>query len=199
MATVAVFVALGGSSYSALTVTGRNVPKDALTGADIKDLTGRDVTNNSLTGQDIKGLAGADIADGTLRLNDFAAGQVPKDGPQGPQGPRGPAGAPAAVVFAHISWWPDTPPPFKVEYGRGVIGVTNAATVGEATVTFAQSVRGCALLATGGTAFPSGNSDEHPSDVSTFMAPDGKSATVRMNNSSTGAAADGPFTIAALC
>ena len=50
MATVAVFIALGGSCYAALRVTGRNVPKEALTGADIKNLTGRDVRNNSLTG-----------------------------------------------------------------------------------------------------------------------------------------------------
>jgi len=54
MATLAVFIALGGSSYAALRVTSRNVPKDALTGADIKKLTGKDVTNNSLTGADVK-------------------------------------------------------------------------------------------------------------------------------------------------
>ena len=53
MATIAVFIALGGSSYAALRVTGKNVPKDALTGADIKNLSGRDVRNNSLTGADI--------------------------------------------------------------------------------------------------------------------------------------------------
>jgi hypothetical protein len=41
MATVAVFIALGGSSYAALRDTGRNVPTDALTGADIKNLTAR--------------------------------------------------------------------------------------------------------------------------------------------------------------
>jgi hypothetical protein len=32
------FIALAGSSYAVLRVTGRNVPKDALTGADIKNL-----------------------------------------------------------------------------------------------------------------------------------------------------------------
>jgi len=54
MATVAVFIALGGSSYAALRVTGRNVPKDALTGADIKNLAGKDVRNHSPTGTDAK-------------------------------------------------------------------------------------------------------------------------------------------------
>jgi hypothetical protein len=48
MATVAVFIALGGSSYAALRITGRNVPKDALTGADIKNLAGKDVRTTRL-------------------------------------------------------------------------------------------------------------------------------------------------------
>ena len=42
VAYLALFVALGGSSYAALRVTGKNVPKDALTGADIKKLTAKD-------------------------------------------------------------------------------------------------------------------------------------------------------------
>lgn len=33
VATLALFLALGGSSYAALTITGKNVPKDALAGA----------------------------------------------------------------------------------------------------------------------------------------------------------------------
>jgi hypothetical protein len=69
MATVAVFIALGGSSYAAIQVTGENVPKDALTGADIKNLSGKDVRNSSLTGKDIK--------NGTLQAKDFASGEVP--------------------------------------------------------------------------------------------------------------------------
>jgi hypothetical protein len=46
MATIAVFVALGGSSYAAIKVSGKNV-KD-------RSLTGRDVKKNSLTGKEIK-------------------------------------------------------------------------------------------------------------------------------------------------
>ena len=77
MATMAMFIALGGSSYAALTVTGKNVPKDALTGADIKNLTGKDVKNNSLDGADIKNLKTGDISNGSLLVEDFAAGQFP--------------------------------------------------------------------------------------------------------------------------
>jgi hypothetical protein len=98
MATVAVFVALGGSSYAALRVTGKNVPRDALTGADIKNLTGRDVRNNSLTGADVKNLRSADIANGRLLAEDFAQGQLPKGetGATGARGRRGETGATGA-------------------------------------------------------------------------------------------------------
>jgi hypothetical protein len=107
MATIAVFIALGGSSYAALRITSKDVPKDALTGADIKKLTGRDVTNNSLTGADVKKLRSADVADGSLLGADFAAGQLPA-GPKGDPGPMGDAGAPGepgptASAFAHSS------------------------------------------------------------------------------------------------
>jgi hypothetical protein len=91
---IALFVALGGSSYAALKVTSRNVPKDALTGADIKNLTGKDVRNNSLTGADVKNLGSGDVANGKLLAEDFAPGQVPK----GETGPPGPPGAAASAT-----------------------------------------------------------------------------------------------------
>ncbi len=86
MATIAVFIALGGTSYAALQITSRNVPKDALTGADIKNLTGADVRNNTLTGADVR----------NLTMADFAAQERPGlagvPGPPGPPGPPGVAG-----------------------------------------------------------------------------------------------------------
>jgi hypothetical protein len=117
MATVAVFVALGGSSYAALQVTSKNVPRDALTGADIKNLTGTDVRNDSLTGVDVKNLRSADIANGQLLAEDLAPGQLPKgepgapgatgaQGPAGDIGPRGPSDA-FADTFSQTA----VPPP----------------------------------------------------------------------------------------
>ena len=91
MATVAVFIALGGSSYAALRVTSRNVPKNALTGADIKNLTGKDVTNNSLTGADVTDLTSDDVTNGRLLAEDFLAGQLPK-GDKGDKGETGDKG-----------------------------------------------------------------------------------------------------------
>ena len=72
MATVAVFIALGGSSYAALVITGRQVRNGSLTGADVK--------NESLTGTDVK--------NHSLRVRDFRAGDLPR-GPQGLQGVQG--------------------------------------------------------------------------------------------------------------
>ena len=57
---VALFVALGGTSYAALTVTGKNVKDSSLTTKDIKD--------NSLTSSDVK--------DRSLRLRDFRSGEL---------------------------------------------------------------------------------------------------------------------------
>lgn len=75
---VALFVALGGTSYAAVTVTGKQVKNSSLTGSDLRDA--------SVTGRDVK--------NGSLRANDFKAGELPagRQGPQGPQGPVGPTG-----------------------------------------------------------------------------------------------------------
>jgi len=71
VAYAALFVALGGSSYAAIQVTGRDVKNSSL--------TGRDVRNNSLTGKDVKRLSTGDITNGRLLAEDFAAGQLPPD------------------------------------------------------------------------------------------------------------------------
>lgn len=77
MATIAVFVAIGGSAAAALVITGKNVKNGSLSGIDIK--------NGSLKSVDIK--------NGGLRPEDFPAGRLPK-GPKGDPGPPGDPGAP---------------------------------------------------------------------------------------------------------
>src|SRR3954468_6696502 len=87
VATIALFVAIGGSSYAALTLTGRNIKDSTLTGKDVKDksLTGADVKDSSLTGRDVRdgSIAAADL-DPSLP-NSLRGAQ----GPQGLQGPKG--------------------------------------------------------------------------------------------------------------
>ena len=89
---VALFVALGGTSYAALKITGKNVKDGSLTTKDIKD--------NSLTSGDVR--------NGTLRVRDFRSGELAKaPGARGPAGPAGPAGAAgaagSAIAFARVA------------------------------------------------------------------------------------------------
>jgi hypothetical protein len=135
---IALFVALGGSSYAALKVTSRNVPKDALTGADIKNLTGRDVRNDSLTGADVKNLGSGDVANGKLLAEDFAPGQLPKGdtGETGPPGPPGPAAAatsrdskPALIATASDTFEPFDGPSVTVQVPEGGAPVVLGASV----------------------------------------------------------------------
>lgn len=84
VATLALFIALGGSAYAAVKVTGRNVVDGSLTGKDVK--------NESLRSADIKG----------LKAKDFAAGQLPvgtngTNGTNGANGANGTNGAPGAT------------------------------------------------------------------------------------------------------
>jgi hypothetical protein len=80
MATLAVFVALGGTSFAAIKITGKNVTNGSLTGADIKK---HSVQLNRLLGS---------LPAGT-------------QGPKGDQGSKGDAGAPAptnAITGANV-------------------------------------------------------------------------------------------------
>ncbi len=70
---LALVVATGGTSYAALSITGKDVVDQSL--------SGKDIENQTLTGKDVK--------NASLRGKDFAPGQLPA----GPQGPQGPAGA----------------------------------------------------------------------------------------------------------
>ena len=91
-ATIALFAALAGTSYAAVTVTGSNIRNGTLTGADLKNesVKGSDIDNGSLTGSDLKNgsVTSSDIADGSLLAGDFKPGELPA-GPAGPQGPGG--------------------------------------------------------------------------------------------------------------
>ncbi len=74
---IALFVALGGTSYAALRITGKNVKNSSLTGADVR--------NSSLTSSDIKNRS--------LLARDFKAGQLAAAA-QGAKGDKGDKGSP---------------------------------------------------------------------------------------------------------
>ena len=128
MATVAVFIALGGSSYAALTITGKNVKNSSLSGRDIK--------NNSVTGKDVKGIRSADVTDRSLLAKDFAPAQLPK----GEKGEKGDTGAPAAALWAMVN------SNGTLRRGRGVVDVDQFGSRYE--VTFDRTVESCTYLST---------------------------------------------------
>jgi hypothetical protein len=84
-ATLALVVALAGTSYAAVTITGRNIKNGSIKAVDL----GR----NSVTSVKVK--------NGTLRSVDFKRGQLPAGprGATGPKGEAGPPGAPGAAVL----------------------------------------------------------------------------------------------------
>jgi hypothetical protein len=87
MATIAVFVALGGSSYAAVTLTRSSVK-------------GKHIAKNAVTSPKVK--------NGSLRRTDFRAGVLspgPRgaEGPRGEQGPKGDQGAAgSAVAYGYV-------------------------------------------------------------------------------------------------
>jgi Collagen triple helix repeat (20 copies) len=88
VAYLALFAALGGSAYAAVTVTGKNIKDGTITGRDVKNRslgTGKlsPTAVSSLTGQ--PGPAGPQGEKG-------APGPVGPTGPAGPKGETGPAG-----------------------------------------------------------------------------------------------------------
>jgi hypothetical protein len=78
-ASVALFIALGGTGYAAAKVRSRDIVNGAVTSSKI--------AGNAVTG--------AKVRNGSLSAGDFAPGQLPA-GPQGAQGPKGDQGAPGA-------------------------------------------------------------------------------------------------------
>ena len=80
LATVAIFVSLGGSSYAAITLSKNSVKSKQIKNGQVRNA---DLARNAVkTGK---------VADGSLLSADFKAGQLPS-GAQGAQGPKGDTG-----------------------------------------------------------------------------------------------------------
>src|SRR3954453_17015317 len=125
VATLALFIALGGTSYAAL-----KLPKNSVGSTQIK-------TGAVHTGE---------IANRTIRLGDVSlSARWSLRGQTGPQGPQGPAGAPAVKHFAAVT--------AAGSFLRGDAKSGGRDTAGGTYVGgFAEAVSGCAYDATLGTA-----------------------------------------------
>jgi hypothetical protein len=97
-ATIALFVALGGTSYAAATISGRDIRTGTVTGSDLRNesVTGRDIDNSTLAGGDFRNasVTSSDVDDESLRAADVGAGAAPA----GPPGLRGPAGSAQSTI-----------------------------------------------------------------------------------------------------
>lgn len=95
MATLALFVAIGGTSYAAVTLTGANIKDGTVQSVDIADglygVQSRDVKDGSLGAKDLSAAARA-----TLK------GNVGATGAPGPTGLTGPTGPGATKLVYHV-------------------------------------------------------------------------------------------------
>jgi hypothetical protein len=131
LATISLFVALGGSAYAAVTITGRNVKDGSLTSADVRDRS--------------------------LLSKDFKQGQLPA-GPQGATGaigPQGPAGRQATTAFAYVrDDFPSATQTAEIGYGQGVTDVSDPSGNNPYSLTFDRSLAGCVVQGMPGAGNP---------------------------------------------
>lgn len=100
-ATLALVVAMGGTSYAAVTITGKNIKNGSIGSVDIG--------KNAITSAKVK--------NGSLLKQDFRSGQLPagpagpagSSGAAGPAGPTGPAGIPGTAAAKGDKGDPGTP------------------------------------------------------------------------------------------
>jgi hypothetical protein len=128
MATIAVFIALGGTSYALAT--------GAVGSRELKDngVRSKDIRNNDVRGKDVRSgaIRSGDVANFSLRARDFAPNQLPAGpkgdpGPQGAAGPQGPKGetgqaGPTAVGVGNVT------DPLATPDGTMSVGATSLVT-----------------------------------------------------------------------
>lgn len=135
VATIALFVALGGSSYAAVKLSKNSVKSTHIANGQVKNA---DLGNNAVTSSKIR--------NGALQLSDFN-GQVAKDlkgatGSQGPQGAKGETGqtGPTGTTVSRLHWnggttgpnstqAPLTPDIERVQQGNAVELYTGRASI----------------------------------------------------------------------
>jgi hypothetical protein len=183
IALLALFVALGGSSFAAPV---RDAAKQLITGKQVK--------KNSLSGKHIK--------DRSLTPADFRGG-VPAgpQGERGPQGPAGPAGANGANGQDAVTVWASVRADGTLLGGNGVVSATNDPNnVGSFDLRFDRSVDGCAYSATlfdpYGDHSPGGISVSDLAFAGNGVPPTDLSVSIR---NATGAREDQPFHIVVYC
>ncbi len=145
IASIALLVALGGTSMAAVTAT---APANSVNTAALK--------KNAVTNPKIGGSAvtGDKVKNGSLKKADFASGQIPAgppgpEGPAGPAGPQGPTGPAGAAGASATALWASVDQNGTLVRSKGVASAQKNGT-GSYQVVFNQDVTGCVYQATVG-------------------------------------------------
>jgi hypothetical protein len=109
VAYLALFAALGGSAYAAVTVTGKNIKDGTITGKDVRN---RSLGTKKLSAKAISSLTGQ-------------RGPAGPQGQAGPQGPAGPSGVPGSAGGDLTGTYPEL---------RISAGAVNSAKIADGTV-----------------------------------------------------------------
>jgi len=200
---LALFVALGGTSY-ALTVGSAQVTNNSLTSADIKDgsLRARDFARRELAARTAgsPGAAGPQGATGA-QGEAGAPGAAGAQGGQGPQGlagepgTKGDQGEPAAGLFAAVD------DDATVRLDHGVVSADHTDT-GSYTVTFDRDIRDCVALSDVGFQGAAEGIYTDNSVTKTNVSPTDPGTRVEVHilrGDELSTPVDGPFALAVLC
>jgi hypothetical protein len=182
LAAIALFAALGGSSYAAMqlpsgSVGSSQIAANAVTSSKIKNgtLKAADFAPGVLNG----GANGADGANGANGADGAQGAQGPQ-GPQGDRGPAGPQGPAATKLFGTIE-------STGSRHAASGISSVNHYSTGKYIVTFERSMAGCTPIVSGGPWLPM-----------VFDVKDNQ-VIVWTSSSSGGGLRDGDFYIAVFC
>ena len=183
IAYLALFVALGGTAYSASEIGKNDVGSRQIKNGQVK---AKDLAKNSVDDSKVK--------NGSLLSDDFAPGQLP----QGPPGQDGLDGQDATNMFAWIRADGD------LRFGSGVTSAKNVTpTNPKYEVMFERSLTGCALLANAGVGTPTGPTPLtfNGSGAPSVTVSDDKPMLARVNfrDTDTGTSVETAFFIAAFC
>jgi hypothetical protein len=177
VATLALFVALGGGAYAI------GVAKNSVTSKSIK--RGQVKTSDIGPGA----VTGAKVKDASLLAGDFAAGQIPP----GPPGAKGAPGQDATNLFAYAG------ASGNLLYGDGATAVAHIG-AGDYGVTFNRDLTNCVAVANSGTGQPAGSfGTAGGTTTANAFSITGSTVHVAVFSTNTATTVDRAFTVAVFC
>jgi hypothetical protein len=190
MATIAAFIALGGTGLAASqlgknTVGTKQIKKNAVKAPEIAANAAQksEIANNAVGTEE--------VANGSLLGEDFAPGQIPAGTPS--QG--------TTNLFASIRD-PDASEAANVQYGRGVVSVNDPPGNSNYEVTFDRGVTNCIVHVTAGRGDPAGPSAQGFAVVPIVDMEEGtppETVKVLLESNVGAAVVDDSFFISAVC